>query len=335
MKTLSQIFGIKPVKGTWGIEIEAEGDGMREIATKHWRCDDDPSLRGRWPGSRNEFVLKAPIPTSDVENALVELSKALPDARFKFSFRTSVHVHMNVSEFTKEQICSIVYLYLLFEEPLINYCGQSRKANRFTLRLRDAEYMMENIKHMFSETSDDWYRMPDDQMRYSSMNLEAMRKYMSIEFRGMRGTMDHNVIITWVNLLNFIREYASNHSVQEINKKFLKVGPLEMMKEVFGELVNELAYEDMERDMARSYSIAIDLPYSYKDQEENIDKYIDEGPFLKAPKQPAARKAPVQAQAAPIRWEDAQPIAPIAAMQDEMQAMANEIIRQRINLGDL
>lgn len=319
MKTLSQIFGIKPVKGTWGIEIEAEGSGMREVATKHWRCEDDNSLRGRWPESRAEFVLKAPIPTSDVENALVELSKALPNAQFKFSFRTSVHVHMNVSEFTKEEVCSIVYLYLLFEEPLINYCGQSRKANRFALRLRDAEYAMECIKTMFSNVYDDWYRMPDDQMRYSSINLEAMRKYMSIEFRGMRGTMDKDVIVTWISLLNFIREYASKHSVQEINKQFLKHGPLYMMKEVFGELVNVLAYEDMERDMARSYSIAIDLPYSYKKEEE---VHIVEAP----------QKRLKDILNKPIRWEDIPPMhqeAPIVAMRDEMQAMAQEIINQR------
>lgn len=263
MKTLSQVFALKPVKGEWGIEIEAEGEGMQEVHSKYWKCEDDGSLRGRWPATRNEFVLHRPINTDQVEDAVDDLVKALPYAKFNFSHRTSVHVHMNVCTLTRDQICSIIYLYLLFEEPLINFCGESRKANRFALRLRDAEHFMEALYQMFRNTTDDWWALGHDQYRYASINLEAMRKYMSIEFRGMRGTIDKEIITTWVSLLNFIKEYASNHSVKQISDRVQKVGAMRFAQEVFGELANVLAYPDMDRDMAMSYSLAIDLPYQF------------------------------------------------------------------------
>ena len=274
MQTLSELLGINPVQGDWGIEIEAEGQGMNPLGrgVPFWRSEDDPSLRGNFPDERHEFVLKKPILLDEVSVAMDALIKSQEGAKIKFSFRTSVHVHMNVSTFTRAQVCSLVYLYLLFEEPLINFCGTSRKANRFALRLRDAEYMMEVIKLMFKGTHPDWHRMPDDQMRYSSLNLEAMRKYGSVEFRGMRGTIDKETIVTWVKLLNFIKEYASKHSVQQISDAFFKKGPLELAKEVFGELVNTLAYDDMARDMAMSYSIAIDLPHSFQADKEEKPK---------------------------------------------------------------
>lgn len=266
MQTLSELLGIEPVVGDWGIEIEAEGKNMVQVgrSSPQWKSEDDPSLRGNYPDERHEFVLKKPILLEEVPLAMDSLIKSQAEAKIKFSFRTSVHVHMNVSAMTREQICSVVYLYLLFEEPLINFCGASRKANRFALRLRDAEYMMEAIKLMFMGEEHAWHRMPMDQMRYSSLNLESMAKYGSLEFRGMRGTMDKETIVTWVNLLNFIKEYASKNSVKQIYDQFFKVGPTELAKEVFGELLNTLAYEDMAKDMAMSYSIAIDLPHVYK-----------------------------------------------------------------------
>src|SRR6267154_2651428 len=102
MQQIFQTFGNKPVVGDWGIEIEAEGKELHEaLPRSYWLSEDDPSLRGRFPETRHEWKLAKPINIREVGAALDQLIGWQKDAQFKFSFRTSVHVHMNVSELTR------------------------------------------------------------------------------------------------------------------------------------------------------------------------------------------------------------------------------------------
>lgn len=264
MKKLYQVLGHKePLKGLLGIEIEAEGRGMNAVQTKYWRSENDGSLRGDYPYSRAEFVLNAPIDPKEVVPALQELVKALPEAEFDFSYRTSVHVHVNVQELTHAQIMSFVYTYLLLEEPLMTYCGKGRKANRFCLRLGDAEGLMDTLKKVAATAS---YHDCDDNIRYSSINLAALMKYGSLEFRGMRGNIEIPVIHTWTRALMALREYAiKQESPNSVKTHIEKVGSKEFMLGVLGAELNKVfTYPRVLKDMAKSYSISLDLPYAYQ-----------------------------------------------------------------------
>jgi len=265
VKKVYEILALnKPIVGQWGIEIEAEGEGMKATESKWWRSEDDGSLRGRFPGSRHEWVLKKPIDLEKVEQSLLDLVKEQHAAKINFSFRTSVHVHMNVQELTFAQVANVLYTYLLLEEPLINYCGESRRGNRFCLRLRDAEGLMAHILNLIDIGEKGLVKIKQDNIRYAAINLEAIKKYGSIEFRGMRGTMDVHTILTWVNLLNSIKQFAvAMEDVEAIHDMFRKLGAKEFMKKVFGPLTKELVGE-FERDINYSYSLSLDLPYAYK-----------------------------------------------------------------------
>lgn len=272
MKKLYQVLGHKQaLPGLLGIEIEAEGRGMNAVQTKYWRSENDGSLRGDYPYSRAEFVLNAPIEAKEVVPALKELVKALPEAEFDFSYRTSVHVHVNVQELTHAQIMNFVYTYLLLEEPLMTYCGKGRKANRFCLRLGDAEGLMDVLKSVAANGS---YRICDDNIRYSSINLAALMKYGSLEFRGMRGNIEIPVIHTWTRALVALREYAiKQESPKSIKAHIEKVGSEAFMLEVLGPELNKVfVYPRAVKDMAKSYSISLDLPYAYQVEKEEKPK---------------------------------------------------------------
>lgn len=265
MKKLFQLLGKnKPIAGLLGIEIEAEGKDMREVITKYWRSENDGSLRGHYPETKAEFVLHKPIELNEVVPALEELTKALKGATFDFSFRTSVHVHVNVQDLTHAQIMNMVYTYLLIEEPLMTYCGKSRKANRFCLRAADAEGLLTTINKMIREGEGSHY-LADDNIRYSAINLAALNKYGSIEFRGMRGNMDIEVISTWATALTNLKAFAAaQESPVEIQKLMEKVGTKAFLSAVVGpELAKVFTYPRIQKDMARSYSISLDLPYNY------------------------------------------------------------------------
>jgi hypothetical protein len=287
MKKFYQLVGLnKAIDGLFGIEIEAEGEGMRKVANKYWNTEDDGSLRGEYPESRAEFVMKKPVTAEEVKPALESLVKALEGAKFDFSYRTSVHVHVNVQELTMAQILNMVYTYLLLEEPLMTYCGKARKGNRFCLRLRDAEGMLEVLREMFRD--ENGYRNAGDNVRYSAINLAALNKYGSIEFRGMRGNIDVETIHTWTKILGSIREFATQHeSPKSILALVEKLGAITFMKTVLGENFDILNYPRAAKDIASSFSLSLDLPYSYKaplKEGERLKPLIEQGVPRRPPK---------------------------------------------------
>lgn len=269
----------KPVDGDVGIEIEAEGRNMQEVDTKFWKTEDDGSLRGRFPESRAEFVLKRPISLKDVPAALQNLQAALPEAKFDFSFRTSVHVHINVQDMTEVEVMNFIYLYLLLEEPLVNFCGRERKGNRFCLRLVDAEGMLKHISRTFSDGLRYAMALDGNAVRYSAINLASLKKYGSLEFRAMRGNLEQETLNVWADTLCTLRDKAKKYGCpKDILKEFQELEPKDFMKTVLAHNYENFTYPRMVREMQRSFSLSLDLPYAYKEQQEAI-KNKDEPDF--------------------------------------------------------
>lgn len=106
-----------------------------------WNIHNDGSLRspdGITPGGR-EYVLASPAPREEVRPLLDQLFKTFDDtgARIILSNRTSTHVHINISDLKINQIVSFMVLWNVFEEALVNWCGEERVGNLFCLRTKD------------------------------------------------------------------------------------------------------------------------------------------------------------------------------------------------------
>lgn len=285
MKKVFELLGMdRPIEGDFGIEIEAEGENMREVRNEFWKTEADGSLRGAYPESCAEFVLKKPIPHDKVGDAVQSLIDSQPGATFEFSFRTSVHIHVNVQPLQYEQLLNMMYTYLLLEEPLTTYCGRERKGNRFCLRLADAEGMMDTLGQLFNGTGKEIGYIEGDAIRYSAMNIAALPKYGSLEFRAMRGNMDKEVITTWCKALYAIREYAKGkNNPMEIYEEFRKDPPSVFLKNVLGDVAPAFLYPRVIRDVQRSFSLALDLPFQFRNAEERR-KAQPEPPKAKKPK---------------------------------------------------
>ncbi len=274
MKTIAQILGKANKAGDVGIEIECEGARLvGEIPGNVWKAENDGSLRGAFPDTACEYVLEKPIPIAEVPGALQLLDKTLKEnkAKLDFSFRTSVHVHINVLGLTEKQLDNLILTYLLLEEPLMNYCGKERKCNRFCLRVQDAEGVVEVLSELCRIGVYDFCNgyLREDNVRYSAFNVASIKKYGSVEFRGMRGTMDKGVLLNWINALHAIREFAKKMpSAVEIGKLYEDTTYEEFLKEILGEfLYKNFLYPKLEQDMARSFSLCWDVQHTLANKE--------------------------------------------------------------------
>jgi hypothetical protein len=265
MKKLHEHIRRDLSNGDVGIEVEAEGMGLELVDSNLWRTEDDGSLRGMYPSERAEFVLREPVDIRMVPDALNVLKELQHYARFNFSFRCSVHVHINVGDLTYDEFLAYLYLCLLLEEPLMNLCGEARKANRFCLRIADAEGYLLYINHIFARGPSTLQEIREEHVRYSAINIGSVKKYGSLEFRGMHGTLDVELLTAWTQTLYRLREVARKMgSPVAVHNAFIQEDTGVFTKRCLGQNAHLFDIDKSIRDVDRSYSLLIDLPHAYQ-----------------------------------------------------------------------
>lgn len=228
--TVYQTFGKGNKKGEIGIEIEAEGklfSGDEVFDSVNWRLVEEGSLRGGW-----EFVLRNPLPLAKVEEALDEFTKLSTRWKFQPSLRTSLHVHVNVYDYTLREIYNILGAFWIVETLLVKANGKDREGNLFCLRSGDAE---EFVFTTLSELEGGNYfdLTGSNQKRYSSINVSALKKFGSLEFRFMKGMYEKSEILLWTRELYSFVTVARKLDLSEFLLSLDKKSPFEILKTFF------------------------------------------------------------------------------------------------------
>jgi hypothetical protein len=296
---------LNKTEGEVGIEIEVEGHNLELSDRTYWREEQDGSLRG----VNVEYVLRKPLPRDQVLTSLRSLKANWIKNKSKTddTERAGVHVHVNAQELNIEELGTFICLYYCFETLLMRFCGESREGNLFCLRIKDAEgpihaldscLELENLMHLHT-----------DQVRYSSLNLKALRQYGSLEFRGMRSTSVLKDIYTWVRILLRIKDAAIRlQKPSRIAGRMSEDGVLHFMKEIFGDLTGELiktdGYErEVYEDMRRVQSLIFHKGWK-KINEKDMPFGLKLGPVEKAIAGGRVRKPKLK----PLKLEDMGPV---------------------------
>ncbi len=273
MRTISDIFfGSKGIRGEIGIEVEIEGHNLPTDNFQKWRVEDDGSLRG---AMAREYVLNRPCKRDESLGMLSNLANRLHenDSEIVPSYRTGVHVHVNVRKMTFNQVFCYIFTYLMLEDVLMAYCGTSRVGNLFCLRVRDAEESFKYIGQAIEQN--DLGILHTDRLRYSSLNLKAIKSYGSLEFRGMSFTGDFQSIQTWIELLLCVKDYSLTMSnPKELIEILSKKGGQVFAEEVFGDLIQILPKVDWNKKLLSSVRLIQRLVYLSDWEEEKEKVYI-------------------------------------------------------------
>lgn len=187
-------------EGSFGIEIEVEGEGLpKRNLPPIWKYERDGSLRGN---DNAEYVTREPLSIEGVEKAIADLQAVLEknNSVVNESVRAGVHVHFNVQRYTPLELLTFLTTYYVLENPLTAFCGKHRTGNHFCLRCVDAPYQINMLIEACKKK--DWRHLNTQVIRYSALNLNALFKYGSVEFRAMRSSPNLNDILTWVKLIN-------------------------------------------------------------------------------------------------------------------------------------
>lgn len=235
------------VGGQVGLEIEMEGKNLLNQADTPppWVYHKDNSLRGE---ENAEYVLHRPVLFDEVEGALNTLWDGLKKKKAKIddSNRTSVHVHLNCQDFFLNRLTSLMALYIIFEEPLTEWCGEHRVGNLFALRSVDAPAIVSTLKKFIMYEGN--YPI-SDAMHYAGMNAQALVKFGSLEFRTMRGCQNSEEALEWVSFLRRLYELSEAYpDPREIIGQFSAEGPISFFETMLADrapvLRNGIGYTD-------------------------------------------------------------------------------------------
>lgn len=247
-----KFFEREKVDGRFGVEIEVEGSRLPGISTSwdsparnYWRVERDGSLRG---DESAEYVLRNPCDIDMVEKALNALSQAYKDNRSTISdtVRAGIHIHVNVQDMTILHLMNYITSYYVLENLLLKYCGNGRESNHFCFRAKDAEYVIFALERALKHKAFGY--LSNNSLRYSSMNLNALFSYGSLEFRAMRSTSDMEKISNWCKVLDRIRvASAAYESPSEIISQMSEDGGVDFASTMLGDYYKLFSKEDVEK----------------------------------------------------------------------------------------
>ena len=234
-----------------GIEIEVENiNESLPIYSGYWESKADNSLRN----SGVEFI-SYPIKGSTI-SSLISLFYTYLPKQASFSNRTSIHIHVNCLDLTVEQITSFVLLYLFLERLLYRYIGRDRNKNIFCVPIQDTFRVSSLFLDLKSKLAFPLeYKIQDESARYSGLNLASLHEFGTLEFRQLFGTRNQKKVITWINLLLAIKEYASLRGPDKLINEISDLDTNEKyesyLKSIFGLLIKELPLDSLKKDIER------------------------------------------------------------------------------------
>lgn len=200
-----------------GIEIEAEGrdlpfiDAAVDKNPKYWTVVREGSLRGNCA----EYITNGVIPIGSLDDAADEFDELMKKAKFDESLRTSTHIHINMYGKSLRQLYSVLSAYWLLENPFLQLAGKSRQGNLFCLRLKDAEFIINELTDSLNRGSN-LGNLIQNNNRYAALNLASIAKFGSIEFRFMPGMYTSAEFKPWVKALWRLVEKASEMEPRQV-----------------------------------------------------------------------------------------------------------------------
>ena len=284
-----------------GVEIECERIGVgnaHSLGLRGWSIDGDGSLRD----GGTELVFDGPTSGREAELRLSTALRALEKAGAVSNYRTSIHVHCDTASagLGRKGIVRAVALYGLVERALFNWEGNGRECSNFCVPLfkgsRSLDEFANAIKEPDQARRDNLLRAMEH-ARYSALNLHALSKFGTLEFRHLLTTFDYERVITWINLCSSILVAANSSRVKmDAFLEWVATAPAgDIAESIFSkELIEELNINEIAMAVELGRPIAVNFLSSTG--MVNVPPYVPQGqgefynPTIAARNNPLANK---------------------------------------------
>lgn len=249
-RTVQDLFGYKRPRGIAGkksvkshaVGIEVELEYIKHpVLVDHWKQVEDHSLKVRG----KEYTLAVWH-----NNAQYYLEYLFNNVYSKKSTsRCSTHVHVDITDYTANQIKSIILHYIVFEKLLYAFSGK-RWNNIFCVPVQT--YIVGSYIDNLSLSQLKRY-FP----KYAGIHLFADDKLGTLEFRQMVGNTNPAYIQTWINILVTMVKKAVETDYEDLKQQLFDMRAVSSYWNFFDETFKE-------------YNVALNGPTFKEDVEQGI-----------------------------------------------------------------
>lgn len=200
-----------------GVELELEGFTSDDLhkATRHlaplWRVTADGSLRN----GGVEFVTNGGLGGERLHAAFERIVNLLQrEVDYDATFRCSTHMHINMCDFTVQQVAKFLMVYAACEPLLFTFCGPYRRSSNFCVPVGDSLPFHRKLISDLYDTVVAERGAARSTCKYTALNLQPLfgsdrvRPIGTVEFRGGRPLTTMADFITQANLLLSIKNYV-------------------------------------------------------------------------------------------------------------------------------
>ena len=218
-KMISDLLGLRPIKGQYGIEVEAEFSEPTNYEEVHhlWYTTGDGSLRGFGV----EFISPKPWDKETAkESYAFLLAQSFWQNYFRASPRAGIHVHCNVTSWSVDRVLRFLVAYYLVEEVMLHNCGEDRKGNLFCLRMNDADSVLDAVQDLIDHKLGD-LRRNFNTYKYAALNIASIGKLGSVEFRALPSNGSIQEFSDWLDMIDNLSEYSKKEqSLEDVYREW-------------------------------------------------------------------------------------------------------------------
>ena len=217
------------IRNKTGVNCQAEGWSYKSDNT-YWSIITDSSIQ--CDSGEQDIEVKSPI-LKGLEG-LEEVKKvvqAMQEYGVKVNSSTGLHVHHCARDLKPKAFTNLVKLYSFYEGVIDSMLPRSRRGNQngmissvnSVFQSESSEELCDFIENRIEPDSNGIGHSKDAPIeilsdkshsdRYCKLNLQAYKKYKTVEFRHHSGTVDYKKVIAWIELTqNFINYCNKNRT---------------------------------------------------------------------------------------------------------------------------
>lgn len=203
-----------------GVEIEVEGhrNSQATALTRadggFWTVKQDGSLR-----NGVEFVFSQPLMGKQLSTAISQFFSIVKD--YSTSPRTSIHVHMNMRQDydTMESLRNLVILYFMYEHAFFSLADENRKWCTYCSPFEDnmPTFLTSIFRGDTPKQVVDHIRRANNHDRYYGLNIAALARYGTVEFRHFPCVKEQDRLMNWLLLLMELKLAATRMAEEGVS----------------------------------------------------------------------------------------------------------------------
>lgn len=194
------------IKRYYSIELEclASEELGRLEPSEHFSVKDDGSLNDRGV----EYVLGILQGDAGIRHLETVTLDAL-DSGHRVDSSCGLHVHVDARDLTPPQLLNLLAVFYSWEPVIYSFLPLRRRANSYCAP-PSCQLNFATVLDLLRRPVDGVRRWVSNTQRYCGLNLHALPKFGSVEFRAHSGTLDFNKVYHWLLLCLALVELATD-----------------------------------------------------------------------------------------------------------------------------